>query len=79
MQSGTNQNIAQRVNRGDKEVGKFWQARYRAVRLLDETSLLACTAYVDLSPIRAAMGRTLEQGDYRSVQKNGPMHSGWPR
>jgi hypothetical protein len=28
------QNIAQRANRDDEEVGKFWQARYRAVRLL---------------------------------------------
>ena len=62
------QNIAQRANRDDKEVGKFWQARYRAVRLLDETSLLACAAYVDLNPIRAAMAGTLEQSEYTSVK-----------
>jgi REP element-mobilizing transposase RayT len=62
------QNIAQRANREDQEVGKFWQARYRAVRLLDETSLLACAAYVDLNPIRAAMAETLEESDYTSVR-----------
>ena len=63
------QNIAQRANRDDREVGKFWQARYRAVRLLDETAVLACAAYVDLNPIRAAICETLEGSDYTSVQK----------
>ena len=53
------QNIAQRANHDDGEVGKFWQARYRAVRLLDETAILACTVYVDLNPIRAAMAETM--------------------
>jgi hypothetical protein len=63
------QNIAQRANRDDEEVGKFWQARYRAVRLLDETAILACAAYVDLNPIRAAMAETVEGSDYTSAQK----------
>jgi len=63
------QNIAQRANREDKEVGKFWQARYRAVRLLDETAILACAAYVDLNPIRAAMAHTIETSDFTSAQK----------
>ena len=36
------QNIAQRANKEDGEVGKFFQVRYRAVRLLDETAILAC-------------------------------------
>ena len=63
------QNIAQRANLEDQEVGKFWQARYRAVRLLDETAILACAAYVDLNPIRAAMAETLEDSDYTSAQK----------
>jgi len=63
------QHIAVRANREDKEMGKFWQSRYRAVRLLDETALLACAAYVDLNPIRAAMAQTLENSDHTSVQR----------
>ena len=63
------QKVAQRANRDDEEVGKFWQARYRAVRLLDETALLACAAYVDLNPIRAAMAQTIETSDYTSAQQ----------
>jgi hypothetical protein len=63
------QRIAQRANREDGEVGKFWQARYRAVRLLDEAAVLACAAYVDLNPVRAAMAETIEESDFTSVQK----------
>ena len=63
------QNVAQRANREDEEVGKFWQARYRAVRLLDETAVLAGAAYVDLNPIRAAMAETIEGSDFTSAQK----------
>ena len=40
---------------GRGEVGKFFQARYRVVRLLDAVAILACAAYVDLNQIRAAM------------------------
>jgi hypothetical protein len=63
------QTIAIRANQEDQEAGKFWQSRYRAVRLLDETSLLACAAYVDLNPIRAALAETLEGSDHTSVQR----------
>ena len=63
------QNIAQRANREDQELGKFWQARDRAVRLLDETALLACAAYVDLNPIRAAIAETIEGSAFTSAQK----------
>ena len=53
----------------DGEVGKFFQARYRAVRLLDETAILACAAYVDLNPIRAAIADTIEDSEFTSAQK----------
>jgi REP element-mobilizing transposase RayT len=58
------QRIAIRANDEDGEAGKFWQSRYRAVRLLDEEALLACAAYVDLNPIRAALAETLETSDF---------------
>ena len=63
------QQVATRANRDDGETGKFFQSRYRAVRLLDEQALLACAAYVDLNPIRAAMAETLETSDYTSAQR----------
>ena len=63
------QNIGTRANQEDKQIGKFFQGRYRAVRILDEETLLACAAYVDLNPIRAAMADTLEESDFTSVQR----------
>jgi hypothetical protein len=63
------QKIGRKANQEDQELGKFWQARYRAVRLLDETALLACAAYVDLNPIRAAMAQTIETSDFTSAQQ----------
>ncbi len=63
------QRIAQRANAEDAEQGKFWQARFQAVRLLDEAAILACAAYVDLNPIRAALAETLEDSDFTSIQR----------
>ena len=63
------QNIGTRANQEDKQVGKFSRGRYRAVRILDEETLLACSAYVDLNPIRAAMAETLETSEFTSVQR----------
>lgn len=63
------QKIAQKANQEDGETGKFFQGRYRAVRLLDEEAILACSAYVDLNPIRASMAETLEDSDFTSVRR----------
>ena len=64
-----NQRVAQRANKEENEKGRFWQDRYRAIRLIDEESLVACAAYVELNPIRAAIAATLEESDYTSVKR----------
>ena len=64
------QYIALRANNEEGEgLGRFWQSRFKAVRILDEEALLACAAYVDLNPIRAALAETLETSDFTSVQR----------
>ena len=64
------QTIALRANGEEgKGLGRFWQSRFKAVRILDEESLLACAAYVDLNPIRAALAETVEMSDYTSAQR----------
>ncbi len=63
------QYVAQRANRETGEQGKFWQDRFRAVRLLDDSAMLAAVAYVDLNVIRAELAQTIEQSDFTSAQK----------
>ncbi|MFG0263494.1 MAG: hypothetical protein ACF788_13970, partial [Novipirellula sp. JB048] len=63
------QRVAMRANHEDEESGHFFQNRFHATRIIDEASLLACAAYVDLNPIRASMAKTHEQSDYTSVQR----------
>ena len=63
------QHIGQKANREMDETGRFWESRFKAVRLLDESALLACVAYVDLNCIRAALAETIESSDYTSAKK----------
>jgi hypothetical protein len=63
------QRIATRANREDGHSGRFFECRFRAVRLLDEASLLAGTVYVDLNVIRAGLAETLEASNFTSIQR----------
>ena len=59
--------ITRRSNIEDKCTGRFWEGSYKCQKLADETAILACSAYVDLNPVRAGVADALEKSPYTSV------------
>ena len=59
--------IARMANRQDDCTGRFWEGRFKCQRIVDEAGLLACSLYVDLNPIRAAMAESPERSVHTGV------------
>lgn len=61
------QRVARWANLELNETGRFFNGRFKAVRLLDDEAVVACMSYVDLNPIRAKVCQTLEESKHTSV------------
>ena len=60
--------VARRANAEDRCTGRFWQGRFKSVKLCDEAAILACGIYVDLNVIRAGCATTPETSDHTSAK-----------
>ena len=59
--------IARMANKQDDCTGRFWEGRFKAQRIVDEAGLLACSMYVDLNPVRAAMAESPDESVHTSA------------
>jgi hypothetical protein len=60
--------IARRANREDGSSGAFWEGRYKSIAVLDEASLLATAAYIDLNPLASGAAPNPEESRHTSLR-----------
>ena len=60
--------LSRLANRQDKTRGAFFEGRFKSVAILDEESLLAVCAYIDLNPVAAGIVEVPEASPHTSIK-----------
>jgi hypothetical protein len=61
--------LARPANRQDRARGAFFEERFKSVAILDEESLLATCAYIDLNPVAAGIAKVPETSPHTSIKE----------
>jgi putative transposase len=59
--------LSRLANRQDNARGAFFEERFKSIAILDEESLLATCAYIDLNPVAAGIVEVPEASPYTSI------------
>jgi hypothetical protein len=61
--------LSRLANREEKVRGAFFEGRFKSVAVLDEESLLAVCAYIDLNPVAAGISELPEDSEHTSIKE----------
>jgi hypothetical protein len=61
--------LSRLANREENTRGAFFEGRFRSVGILDEESLLAVCAYIDLNPVAAGIAQVPEASEHTSIKE----------
>jgi hypothetical protein len=61
--------LARLANSQDETRGFFFEGRFKSVAILDEESLLATCAYIDLNPVAAGIAKVPETSKHTSIKE----------
>jgi hypothetical protein len=63
--------LSRLVNREEQTRGAFFEGRFKSVAILDEESLLATCAYIDLNPVVGGIAEVPEASAHTAGRKRG--------
>jgi hypothetical protein len=61
--------LSRLANRQDRTRGAFFEGQFKSVAILDEESLLATCAYIDLNPVAAGIADVPEASEHTSLKQ----------
>ena len=59
--------LAKIANREDKVTGRFWEGRFKSIKVLDPEAAIETGIYVDLNPIKAGTADSIESSAHTSI------------
>jgi hypothetical protein len=65
------------VNREEHARGAFFEGRFKSVAILDEESLLATCAYIDLNAVAAGLATVPEKSEHTNVDGCATWQDDW--